>query len=61
MITQRYSQVWWASLPPVDLPADVVKAFDGRTMAIVGFEIDQVMPGKGPNGTDLSVPRLPLF
>lgn len=53
LITQLYSQVFWKGLPPVDLPADVVKAYAGNTMAIVGFEVDQVI--QTPSG-DVSVP-----
>lgn len=37
-----YSQVWWAALDPVDLPANIVSYFDGKGMAVVGFEVDQV-------------------
>ena len=29
-ITSYYSQVWWTGLPAVDLPADLVKRFDGE-------------------------------
>ena len=64
LISQFYSQVYWKALPPAALPADVVKKFDGRTMAIVGFEVDQVqnptVPAAGgsakPGSVDLSVP-----
>ena len=49
-----YSQVWWAGLPPLPLPADVVAEFaGGKVMAVVGFEVDQVM--RTPKG-DVSVP-----
>ena len=37
----------------VEIPADVVKLFDGKGMAVVGFEVDQVF--KTPEG-DVSVP-----
>lgn len=64
LISQFYSQVYWEALPPVQLPADVVKKFDGRTMAIVGFEVDQVQNptvsaaggSAAPGSVDLSVP-----
>ena len=64
LITQRYSQVYWKALPPVSLPEVTVKKFDGRTMAIVGFEVDQVqnptVPAAGgsskPGSVDTSVP-----
>lgn len=52
-MTTLYSQVWWKPLAPVDLPADVVKRYSGRGMAIVGWEIDQVR--RTPDG-DISVP-----
>merc|ERR1719261_88175 len=52
-MTTLYSQVWTAPLAPVDLPADVVKKYEGRGMAIVGFEIDQVQ--RTPEG-DVSIP-----
>ena len=35
-------------------PADMVKAFDNKTIAIVGYEFDQVMRNK--NGTETPVP-----
>jgi hypothetical protein len=54
VVTTRYSQVWWAALEAVKMPEDVVKQFDGRTMAIVGFELDQVYKAK--NGSYLSLP-----
>ena len=44
-----------APLPSVPLPEDIVKRFDNRTIAITGYEQDQVI--KGENGTaDQSVP-----
>jgi hypothetical protein len=64
LISQLYSQVYWKALPPVQLPAHVRSKFDGRTMAIIGFEVDQVqnptVPAAGgsaqPGSPDLSVP-----
>ena len=64
LITQRYSQVYWKALPPVQLPEATVKKFDGRTMAIVGFEVDQVQTptvsaaggSSKPGSVDTSVP-----
>jgi hypothetical protein len=41
-ITTLYSQVWWAPLAPVDLPSAMVKKYSNASMAIVGWEIDQV-------------------
>mmetsp|Transcript_3494 Transcript_3494/g.10810 ORF Transcript_3494/g.10810 Transcript_3494/m.10810 type:complete len:746 (+) Transcript_3494:757-2994(+) len=52
-ITSLYSQVFWTGLEPVDLPADIVQRYDGKGMAVVGFEVDQVR--KTPEG-DVSVP-----
>ena len=52
-ITTLYSQVWWKTLPTVKLPADLVKRFDKKAMAIVGYETDSVR--KTPAG-DVSVP-----
>ena len=64
LIVQRYSQVYWKALPPVNLPDEIRTKFDGRTMAFVGFEIDQVqnptVPAAGgssaPGSQDVSVP-----
>eukprot|EP00462_Mataza_sp_D1_P020249 CAMPEP_0175139606 /NCGR_PEP_ID=MMETSP0087-20121206/11003_1 /TAXON_ID=136419 /ORGANISM="Unknown Unknown, Strain D1" /LENGTH=748 /DNA_ID=CAMNT_0016422649 /DNA_START=31 /DNA_END=2277 /DNA_ORIENTATION=- len=53
-ISTLYSQVFWTRLPDVDLPAEIVKRFDGKGMAVVGFELDQVRIG--PNGEDIPVP-----
>ena len=40
-ISSLYSQVFWKALDPSPLPEDVVKEYDGKAMAIVGFEVDQ--------------------
>lgn len=53
MISTLYSQVFWTGLDPVDLPADIVKRYAGRGMAVVGFEVDQVR--RTPDG-DVSLP-----
>ena len=52
-ITTTYGEVFWTGLPPAPIPADVAKRFDGKVMAVVGFEADQVR--KTPDG-DVSVP-----
>eukprot|EP00931_Biecheleriopsis_adriatica_P039550 TRINITY_DN22616_c0_g1_i2.p1 TRINITY_DN22616_c0_g1~~TRINITY_DN22616_c0_g1_i2.p1 ORF type:complete len:480 (-),score=77.41 TRINITY_DN22616_c0_g1_i2:82-1521(-) len=52
-IRSLYSQVFWKGLDPVDLPEDVVKRFDGKGMAVVGFELDQVRRTKDG---DIQVP-----
>lgn len=54
-ITSHYGEVWWTSTSN-DLPPDVVKRFDGKVMAIVGLEMDQVRKGAGPSGEDVSLP-----
>jgi hypothetical protein len=51
-----YSQVWWAGLAPLPLPKHVVEEFEGgKIMAVVGFEVDQVIRGSD-GADDLSVP-----
>lgn len=52
-ITHLYGQVWWKELPEVALPDELVQKFDGKAMAIVGYEVDQVR--KTAEG-DVSVP-----
>ena len=52
-ITSLYSQVFWTSLHPTALPEEMVKKYAGKSMAIVGWEIDQVR--RTPKG-DVSVP-----
>lgn len=47
-----YSQVNWHPIQN-DIPADIVKRFDGKAMAIVGIEMDQVR--RTPQG-DIPVP-----
>ncbi|CAB9526280.1 expressed unknown protein [Seminavis robusta] len=42
VIKTRYSEVFWASMPPVPLPHHVVERFRNKTMAVVGYEVDQV-------------------
>jgi len=53
LIKQLYSQVFWKGLEPVSLPDDIVKRFDGKGMAVVGFEMDQV---RRTDEGDVSVP-----
>ena len=45
--------MFWKGLPPVDLPADIVARYNGKGMAVVGFELDQVR--RTADG-DVSVP-----
>ena len=42
-VTTRYSQVYWTRNAPYDLPPALVTRFAGKVMAIVGYEIDQVV------------------
>merc|ERR1711962_401287 len=46
--------VYWTMMEPVPLPPEVVSQFSGKTMAIVGYETDQVF--YGPGKADVSVP-----
>ena len=52
-ITTRYGEVFWTMMAPVSLPDDVVKRFANKTMAVIGYETDQVMQTKDG---DVSVP-----
>eukprot|EP00729_Bicosta_minor_P023654 gene23654-27550_t len=51
-ITSTYGMVWWTGTSN-PIPPEVVAKFDGKVMAIVGLEMDQVR--KTPTG-DVSVP-----
>eukprot|EP01060_Flectonema_neradi_P036402 TRINITY_DN698_c1_g2_i1.p1 TRINITY_DN698_c1_g2~~TRINITY_DN698_c1_g2_i1.p1 ORF type:complete len:718 (+),score=175.93 TRINITY_DN698_c1_g2_i1:80-2155(+) len=52
-IRTRYSQVFWTMMDPVPLPDEIVNRFDGKVMAMTGYEVDQVF--RTPQG-DKSVP-----
>lgn len=53
-ISTRYGEVFWKGLPAVPLPPDVVARYDNATIAIIGYEQDQVI--RGENGSaDLPV------
>lgn len=52
-VQTRYSQVYWTRNDPVPMPAEIVSRFQGKVMAITGYEADQVM--QTPEG-DKSVP-----
>lgn len=52
-ITSKYGEVYWTMMDEVPLDKTLVDRFNGKVMAIVGFEADQVM--KTPEG-DKSVP-----
>ena len=49
-ITSRYADVYWTMMPKVDLPEKIVNRFDGKIMALTGYEVDQVF------SDDTSVP-----
>ena len=55
-VKSTYGEVFWTSLPEAKLPDDIVQRFKGKGMAVVGFEVDQVRKGAGPNGEDVSLP-----
>jgi hypothetical protein len=38
-----YGQVYWKMMDPIPLPPEIVSRFDGKTMAIIGYEANQVM------------------
>jgi hypothetical protein len=52
-IKTLYAQVWWKTLPTLPLPPQLVKRFDGKAIAIMGYETDSVR--RTPDG-DISVP-----
>jgi len=42
-IRTRYSEVFWAGMPPIPIPPEIVERFaNNKTMAVVGYEVDQV-------------------
>jgi hypothetical protein len=53
-IKTLYSEVHWKGHDPIPLPEEIVRRFSNKAMAIVGYEVDQVM--KNPTGDDVSVP-----
>jgi hypothetical protein len=60
-IATHYGQVFWTDQGTTPLPPDIVKRFEGKVIAIQGYEQDQVIvtplgsPGKNPD-QDVSVP-----
>ena len=54
-------EVFWTDQGTTPLPDDIIKRFDGKVMAIMGYEQDQVIvdplgkPGQNPD-KDTSVP-----
>ena len=56
-ITTQYGQVYWTMQDPVDLPDAIVARFHNSTIAITGYEVDQVVRGEASDGSDdVSVP-----
>merc|ERR1712130_949680 len=53
-ISTKYSEVYWTMMDPVPMDKDLVSRFQGKTMAIVGYETDQVIVTEGQ--PDVSVP-----
>ena len=51
-ITSRYGDVYWTMMDDVQLPENIVNEFNNKTMAIVGYEMDQVFKG----ADDVSLP-----
>ena len=60
-IATHYGEVFWTDQGSSPLPEDIVKRFNGKVIAIQGYEQDQVMvtptgkPGVNPE-QDVSVP-----
>jgi len=57
-VQTKYSQVYWTRNTPIDLPPELIARFDGKVMAITGYEIDQVthtgpQPGSTTSGDKL--------
>jgi hypothetical protein len=38
-IRSNYGQVYWTMMPPIALEPDFVKRFDGKTIALTGYEV----------------------
>jgi len=55
IISQLYSQVFWKGLPPVRLPQYIIDKYRNKGMAVIGFEIDQVMLDNN-TGAEISIP-----
>ena len=59
-IRTLYSEVFWKGLPPIPLPTDVMNRFHNKTMAVVGYEVDQVQVTAGVNGSILEEKSVPI-
>ena len=56
LIRTRYSEVHWTTQDPVPLSDEIRARFENKTMAVVGYEVDQVYHQKDSAGNDASVP-----
>jgi hypothetical protein len=56
LVKTRYSQVYWTMMKSVPLPPALVKRFEGKVMAVTGWESDQVIKDPATNGSDFSIP-----
>ena len=54
-VQTRYGEVYWTLMDPVPLSAEIQQKFKNSTIAIVGYEVDQVKKGKDGEA-DVSVP-----
>jgi hypothetical protein len=64
IVETRYSQVYWTRDAPVPLPADLIKRFDGKVMAITGYEVDQIMtsdPSSKTNARETDDTPVPIY
>lgn len=55
-INTTYGEVYWRMMEDVPLPPDIVQRFDGKIMAVVGYEVDQVLFDTDGKGEEASVP-----
>lgn len=57
-ITSKYAETYWTMMDPVTLPPNIVKRFNNKVMAIVGYESDQVFHDSNDiyGKNDISVP-----
>eukprot|EP01047_Picozoa_sp_COSAG01_P001690 COSAG01_NODE_40_length_32708_cov_25.641234_5_plen_866_part_00 len=53
-IRTRYSEVYWTTMPPVPLPVEMVRKYDGRVMALTGHEVNVIR--RHGNGSETDVP-----
>ena len=53
-----YSQVYWTRNNPIDLPSELVSKFEGKVMAITGYEVDQVTHSGPQTGSTTTSPTV---